>query len=124
MRRFEELPLLAVEVDTESERQRGDRVETECVQQLDPQIDVAVRLRPVAIFPMEPVVLVGLRVERQQAMSLGHSHSRCRTDAGHVEIDVPCAAKSATVQRSSPNPMHEEWARSPSGVWIPKSSAK
>jgi hypothetical protein len=48
-RELEELPLVALEVDGERERQRGPVVETQRVQQLDPEVDVAVGLGPYAV---------------------------------------------------------------------------
>src|SRR4051812_1841332 len=52
-REFEEGPLVPLEVDRNRERQGRVRIETSRVQQLYPQIDVAVRLEPDAVIRMD-----------------------------------------------------------------------
>ena len=48
-RKFEERPLIAFEIHGERERQRGQRLDAARVQQLDPEVDVAVRFGPGAL---------------------------------------------------------------------------
>src|SRR2546421_8470578 len=64
-RTLEKCPLVALEVDGQRKRQRRNRLIAERVQQLDPDIHVAVRLGPGASLLMDRVTLVGAGVERE-----------------------------------------------------------
>jgi hypothetical protein len=55
VRRLEEGPLVALEVDGQHERHHGQRLAAERVHHLDPQIDVAVLLDPDAVVGVQGV---------------------------------------------------------------------
>ena len=58
VRKLEERPLVAFEIDRQRERQRRDGLKAPGVQQLDPYVDVAVRFGPDALLAMDRMPLV------------------------------------------------------------------
>src|SRR5438046_8744874 len=79
---LEKRPLVAFEVDRQRKRQRRNRLIAERVQQLDPDIHVAVRLGPGASLLMDRVTLVGAGVERENP--LRHKSGTPRPSAGQL----------------------------------------
>ena len=65
-RRLEERPLVAFEVDHGAERQHGQRLEPLGMQQLDPEVGVAVRFLKLPLRRVELVRAIGRRVEAEQ----------------------------------------------------------
>ena len=125
-RELEEGPLVALEVRAEGEGGGGQRVEAEGVEQLDPQIDVAVGLRPRPLAGVQRMGAVAGAIDLQQ---LGpgpraHGQSRSRAAFGQSSGLTPCVRNRASVMRSSPKPKQHEWATAPSAVTIPNGSPK
>ena len=94
-RELEEGPLVALEVGAEGEAPRGQRVEPQGVQHLDPHVDVAVGLRP---GPLDGVEAMGTELvggERKEGGGHGgkgraaHGHSWVRTPAGQPSGSGP-----------------------------------
>ncbi len=79
-RELKERPLLGLEVGCEREGGRGQRFQAEGVQNLNPQVDVAIRLVPDAFGPVQRMRLVGRGIEVEQ---LGQCHRALRTLSGH-----------------------------------------
>src|SRR6266487_6045475 len=77
---LEKRPLVAFEVDRQRKRQRRNRLIAERVQQLDPDIHVAVRLGPGASLLMDRVTPVSAGVEGKNP--LRHKSSTPRPSAG------------------------------------------
>jgi hypothetical protein len=64
-RRLEERPLVALEVDCDAVREHRERLEAVSMEQLDPEIRVAVRLRELAVGEMERMRSVGGGLESE-----------------------------------------------------------
>ena len=63
VRRLEEGPLIAFEVDGDRERHDRKWLETERMEQLNPNVDVAILLHPDALFGMQRVARVTRHVQ-------------------------------------------------------------
>src|ERR1700730_8374322 len=63
VRRLEERPLVALEVDRHRERHHRVGLETQSVDQLDPDVDVAILLGPDTLRRMQVVTGVPRRIE-------------------------------------------------------------
>ena len=68
-RKLEERPLVAFEIDGKRERQRRERLDARGVQQLDPEVDVAVGLRPGAVAAVKGMARVGRGIERPELVA-------------------------------------------------------
>src|SRR5665213_24614 len=130
---LEESPLVAFEVSTQCARARGYRVEIEAVQDLDPQIEVAVGLGPCAIDAVQSVRLKRRQRHRFERDSrpghpaksacpdaCHHDQSRPRSGAGHRAESRPCVWSRASAMRSIPKPTHALCATAPSAVLMAK----
>ena len=69
--KHEERPLIPFKVDPDRERQCGDRLESPRVQQFDPDVDVAIRLRPVSFLRMDPMPFVARCVDGKDLFHIG-----------------------------------------------------
>src|SRR5262249_27254077 len=92
------------------------------VEQLDPDVGVAVRLGPDAVAAMEGVPPVAGRIEGQDL--LHHRSRTCLTLAGHCSGAKPCLRNSARAMRSRPKPIPALWAGLPSAVLMLKAWQK
>ena len=125
-RELEEGPLVALEVGADGEGGRGQGIETQGVEQLDPEIDVAIGLGPRPLGGVERMRSVAGRIDRHhpQPGPRAHGQSRSRAAAGQSAGCIPCVRNRAKVMRSRPKPKQHECATSPSAVTIPKGSPK
>ena len=93
VRRLEERPLIAFEVDGDRERQHRQRIEPERVQHLDPDVDVAVLLGPRrARRACSACRCVGRRRRARAGRATrltAHGQSCARTAAGHSSGSKP-----------------------------------
>lgn len=119
---LEESPLIAFEVAFQCECSRRQRIEIERMEHLDPEVHVAIRLRPCAVQRVERMSRVVVRVERQELET--HGQSRSRRARGQSSGSRPCARRSASTILSRPNPMQDEWAKAPSALVIPNAAPK
>jgi hypothetical protein len=107
---LEERPLVALEIRAEREGGGGQGVEAEGVEQFDPQIDVAVGLRPRPLTCVQRMGAIAGTIDLQQ---LGpgprtHGQSRSRAELGQSSGRTPWVRNSASVTRSSPKPKQHE----------------
>ena len=116
--RLQEGELVALEVDTERAAEHRERVPAARGQQLDDHVEVAVGLDVGTVAAVQRVrhVVRGVKPGQagRDAAGGGHGHSCPRTLSGQSSNENPCAANSASVIRSSPNPRHAECAGDPS----------
>ena len=121
-RRFEEGPLVTFEIHPEHERQARARLQALRVEQLDPQVGVAVLLDPDAVGAVQRMAaMIGRTQPRQDGQTTHHAgQSRARTPAGHVLGSKPWVLISASVTRSRPKPRHAVLATSPLLERMPK----
>src|SRR4051812_8056270 len=80
---------------------------------LDPDVDIAVLFDPNAIVRVKRVPLVGRGVELWQNDRVGHGQSLSRTLFGHSSTLNPCCRNSAITTRSRPKPRQAVCATSP-----------
>jgi len=125
-RELEKGRLIAFGIGTDREGGRGDWIETEGVEQLDPEIDVTIGLGPCPHGGVQWMRLAAVRVDRNQPQPDpgAHGQSRFRAAAGQSPGFNPWARNRARVIRSRPKPKQHEWATSPSAVTIPNGSPK
>ena len=81
VRRLEERPLVALEVDRGDEAEHRERLEAERVHDLDEDIDVAVLLDPHAVVGVQRVAPVGRGIERGQDGDAAHGPTLTATGA-------------------------------------------
>ena len=106
---LEEGELVALEIGADEMAESRDRLEPARVKQLDQNIGIAIRFAVRAIG----------RVQRMRDVDgrLGvHPQRTLRTSAGHELGSKPCLRRSATVQRSKPNPRHAVCASPPPSI--------
>ena len=92
--------------------------------QLDPEVDVAVLLDPdrgALVNPVRPVVPRETRwgraiVQVMVLIGVRQGQSWRRTSTGQFDGSKPWCRKSARVTRSRPKPRHAVWAVAPSAV--------
>jgi hypothetical protein len=87
-RELEERPLIALHVDTEGEGQGSQGLGAGGVEQLDPEVHVAVRFRPGSVGPVKCMTRISARVEIPDAKR--HSSRASRAEDGHVKRSKPC----------------------------------
>src|SRR5262249_23510941 len=115
-------PLVALEVDGGRERQARDRIQAERVEELEPDVDVAVGLHPAAAVAVQRVRHVGVGVDAAEGRD--HAWSCVRTASGQPAGSKPCVRNSASAMRSSPKPMQPVFAVLPSAVRMAKTRPK
>src|SRR5260370_2294704 len=103
VRRLEERPLVPLEIDRQNVRKTSVGVEIEGVKDLDPHVDVTVRLRPHALRAVKLVRHVRSCVDWCECVNT-HGQSRSRTALGHSVGTMPRVFKRAMTQRSRPKP--------------------
>src|SRR5581483_6659170 len=127
MRRLEEGPLVALEVDCGHERQHGPGLQAQGVNHLDPDVHNTVLFHPRATLRVEHIARVGGRV---QSLDGGQAVDRTRcgaqgqsfrtTSLGQLSGLKPWVLKSAMTMRSRPNPRQAVLAVLPSWVRMSK----
>ena len=96
-RRLEERPLVAFEVDRDAEREHRQRLESLGVQQLDPEIRVAVGLGELPVGRVQLVRAVGRGVEAEQRRHV----RRLRPDGGvRAPRPASCAGRAHACGRA------------------------
>src|SRR5690349_11948757 len=112
---LEEGPLISLKVDSNCKGKSCQGIEIQCMQNLDPEIHIAIGLGPVISAIVQPVGRVALYIDALYNV-LHAPHNLSRTTPGHSVTSNPCLRKSANVMRSRPKPTQAVCATSPSAV--------